>query len=151
MRALPVLLLLGACSVGNGEHDDTSARNGQAPQSRFELTTPLFNAQVALPADAMGGADFDMNGVPLPPGSTVRGMKVNADAGSGEPTLTLRFASPQPPIAVRDWLLPRLRDVGYTLSAQPTGLAGTTDEGEPFRLALNPDGAGSAGTIELTD
>lgn len=151
MRTLPFLLLLGACSVGSDAREEATTANAQAEPARFELTTPLFNAQVALPADAIGGADFDMNGVPLPPGSTVRGLKVDADAAPDKPTLTLRFASPQPPAAVRDWLLPRLGEVGYTLQPSGDGLAGTTDEGKPFRLSLSAEAAGSAGTIELTD
>lgn len=151
MYWLPVLLLLGACSIEGGAHEDAVATNTQAAPASFELTTPLFNAQIALPADAIGGADFDMNGVPLPPGSTVRGMKVDADATPDQPTLTLRFASPQSPTQVRDWLLPRLRDVGYTVEPGARGLSGTTDQGKLFRLALAPDAAGSTGTIELAD
>lgn len=151
MRWLPVLLLLGGCSIDSDAREDAASANAQAAPTSFELTTPLFNAQVALPADAMGGADFDMNGVPLPPGSTVRGMKVDADADPDKPTLTLRFASPQSPAAVRDWLLPRLREVGYTVEPGARGLSGTTDEGKLFRLSLVPEAAGSAGTVELAD
>ncbi len=148
MRALSLLLLLGACSA---EGEPGPARQPEAETARFELSTPLFNTQVALPADVLGGADFDMNGVPLPPGSTVRGVVINSDAAPGKPTLTLRFASPEPPAKVRDWLLPRLREVGYRVEPAGTGLSGTTDEGKLFRLALAPAEAGSAGTIELGD
>ena len=148
MRTIILLLLLGACSPQRGATDNQSA--GAEP-AHFELSTPLFNAQFALPADALGGADFDMNGVPLPPGSSVRGMSVQADPAPGKPTLTLRFASPQPPDAVRDWLLPRLRDVGYSIEPTATGLSGTTDEGKAFNLAMARDAGGSTGTIELDD
>ena len=151
MRWLPFLLLLGACSIERDTHEETSVSTTQAQPARFELNTPLFNAQVALPADAIGGADFDMNGVPLPPGSTVRGMKVDAEAQPDQPTLTLRFASSQSPTQVREWLLPRLREVGYTVEPNARGLSGTTDEGKLFRLALAPEAAGSSGTIELAD
>lgn len=149
MRALALLLILGACSA---ETSSDAARGNavtDADPARFELNTPLFNASVAVPGGAMGAGDFDMNGVPLPPGSAVRGISVNADAAPDQPTLTLRFANPDPPAVVRDWLLPRLREVGYTLDAAATGLTGTTEEGKIFRLSLAPDGGGSSGTIEL--
>ena len=149
MRALALLLILGACSAESASEAVRGNAVADADPARFELNTPLFNASVAVPGGAMGAGDFDMNGVPLPPGSAVRGISVNAEAAPGQPTLTLRFANPDPPAAVRDWLLPRLRDVGYTLEAAANGLTGTTEDGEPFRLSLAPEGGGSAGTIEL--
>lgn len=156
MRVLLPLLLLAAPLVSGGCSAETEAAAGNsglpaADAARFELNTPLFNASVAVPGEAMGAGDFDMNGVPLPPGSTVRNLAVHADAKPNEPTVTIRFAAPQPPAAVRDWLLPRLTEVGYTLTAAGDGLTGTTEEGKPFRLALTGDGGGSMGTIELAD
>lgn len=151
MRAIALLLLLSACSASDNAADAPTQNAASAEPARFELNTPLFNASVAVPSGVMNGGDFDMNGVPLPPGSVVRGIAVHADAPTGQPTLTLRFASPEAPAAVRDWLLPRLREVGYTLDAAADGLRGTTDEGKPFRLALAAENGGSAGTIELAD
>ena len=150
MRVLPALLMLGACSAGN----DAPAANQAAAQSQratFDLATPLFNVSLGVPATAMNAGDFDMNGVTLPPGSTIRSVNVQAEAAPGQPTLTLRFASPEPPAKVRDWLLPRLRDAGYLLEPRGDGLAGTTDDGKPFRLTLAGEGGGSLGTIELVD
>ena len=149
------LLLAGAlagCSGGNGA--DTDNASGTAP-ARFSIDTPVFKANVSLPKLALDSRNVDFNGVHLYPGSSVTGMDVNATADQerGEPVVTIRFASPAQPQTVRDWFHDQLtKKAGFTLTRDAGGLSGTTDEGKPFRMTLEPGEGGKAqGTITIAE
>ena len=113
-----------------------------------------FAGNIKLPKLKLNAEDFDMNGVKLFPGSTISGMNIDArDGGTGKDSgiIRVQFESPATPEKVRAWFLDKLsREAGFTVQASGQGLAGTTDEKQPFRLDLAPVGSGrSSGTIVI--
>ena len=95
--------------------------------------------------------DFDMNGVPLYPGSSLSSTNVNGDDTNKDAgKVHVAFTSPATAATVRDWLQQRLIKAGFTLSADGAGLTGKTDDGKPFALRLTDQGANkSSGTIDM--
>jgi hypothetical protein len=112
-----------------------------------------FAGNIKLPKLKLDADDFDMNGVHLYPGSTISGMNVDASQKQGKDSGLVRisFQSPAAPSKVRDWFLDKLsKEAGFTIKASGNSLIGTTDERQPFRLELTPEGADtSRGTIAI--
>lgn len=125
-------------SDGNGAM--ALADNGQTGQVALNL--PGFSGKINLPKLHLDGDDVEFNGVHLYPGSKVTGMNIDADHDNG--TVHIAFDSPADPATVRDYFQTKLGGAGFTLHAEGSGLAGTTDEDKPFRLDLQPDGDGHA-------
>lgn len=157
------LLPLAACSGGdgegtsitfNGETDNgtatTIAADGKTGAMKIDL--PGFKADIAMPKLKLDAGDFEMNGVNLYPGSTITSMNITdgGNEGEGSGGVVIRFAAPAAADVVRTWFGEQLQKAGFKLTAAGNGLAGTTEEGKPFRMDVTPDGnAASAGTITL--
>jgi hypothetical protein len=143
-------LALGGCdnkqgtsftfNTSDGNGTVALADNGQTGQ--VALNVPGFSGKINLPKFHLDGDDVEFNGVHLYPGSKVTGM--NIDAGHDDGTVHIAFDSPADPASVRDYFQSKLSGAGFTLHADGDGLAGTTDEHKPFKLELQPDGAGHA-------
>jgi len=156
-------LALAAC----GEHDgnstsisfsgnssDGAVSGGIDSSGNLKIDANGFKADLKLPKFSVDANNFEMNGVHLYPGSTISSIDVNGgdDDGNGKDTGKVRvaFTSPATAATVRDWLKERLGKAGFTLSADGTGLTGKTDDGKPFALKLNDQGATkSSGTIDM--
>ena len=156
-------LALAAC----GEHDgnstsisfsgnssDGAVSGGIDSSGNLKIDANGFKADLKLPKFSVDASNFEMNGVHLYPGSTISSIDVNGgdDDGKGKDTGKVRvaFTSPATAATVRDWLKERLGKAGFTLSADGTGLTGKTDDGKPFALKLNDQGATkSSGTIDM--
>lgn len=128
------------------------AINGETGEMKIDV--PGFQGSVKLPKIKIDSSNFDLNGVRLYPGSSIRNLnivgneKTDHDTGGG---LRVAFASPANPAIVRDWFAERLGKVGYKVHSEGANLIGTTDENKPFRLELAPDGADKAtGTIVIS-
>jgi hypothetical protein len=121
----------------------------------MKVDVPGFQGSLKLPRFKLDADSVDLNGVKLYPGSTIDGIDVTGggegggEKGGGE-GVRLSFTSPAAATTVRDWLGERLGKAGFTVQARENGLAGTTDEGKPFRLEMRPGGAAtSTGVITL--
>jgi len=166
LRLIPLAaaaLALAAC----GEHDgnstsisfsgnssDGAVSGGIDSSGNLKIDANGFKADLKLPKFSVDANNFEMNGVHLYPGSTISSIDVNGgdDDGNGKDTGKVRvaFTSPATAATVRDWLKERLGKAGFTLSADGTGLTGKTDDGKPFALKLNDQGATkSSGTIDM--
>ena len=128
------------------------AINGETGEMKIDV--PGFQGSVKLPKIKIDTGNFDLNGVRLYPGSSIKTLNIvgnennGSDAGSG---LRVAFTSPATPLIVRDWFAQRLGKVGYKVHGEGTNLIGTTDENKPFRLELAPDGNDKAtGTIIIS-
>lgn len=164
--ALALAGLLAACNRGpdqgtsisiNATGDDGNMMTAQVNGSsgKVSLAVPGFKGSVSLPKIQLDANDFSLNGVHLYPGSTITSMNVAAqdhgDHDDDSGTVRVAFDSPAAPDTVRDWFRDKLTTAGFTLQPQGTGLAGTTDDGKPFRLQLDPAGDGKAkGLITVT-
>jgi hypothetical protein len=135
-------------NASDADGNVTAAMDGET--GKVSLDLPGFSANIDLPKIQLDASDFDLNGVHLYPGSQI--TTVNIDGKNDNGAVRIGFDSPAAPETVRDWFAPRLKDAGFTVRTEGTGLAGTTDEGKPFGMALVPaDGGHTTGTITLSD
>lgn len=122
------------------------------------IDVPGFKANIAMPKVNLDAGDFEMNGAKLYPGSKILSMKVDnvmraaGTKGDGSATVRISFDSPATPDVVKAWFLEKLVDTAkYKLTATPTGMTGTNEDGDPFTLTLRPGETGhSIGTIIVT-
>jgi hypothetical protein len=165
---LPVMALaLSACgsSDDDGKPGTDIAINVQTDEGKpmqasadgktgaVAVNIPGFKAELALPKIKLGADDFDINGVKLYPGSSVLAMAVAQEPGNTDVTnVKVSFDAPAAPDAVKKWFLEKFGEKsGMTVTGTPTGLTGTTDDGDPFTLDLKPGEAGhSIGAIAIT-
>ncbi|MES3100357.1 hypothetical protein [Sphingomonas faeni] len=153
---LTSLLALSACdrsnegasvSINADGGNVLGAINGETGEMKIDV--PGFQGSVKLPKIKIDTGNFDLNGVRLYPGSSIKTLNIVGDDKAGG--LRVAFASPATPTIVRDWFAQRLGKVGYQVHAEGPNLIGTTDENKPFRLELAPDGKDKAtGTIVIS-
>ena len=166
IRLLPLAIAaiaLAACDGQGGNSTTISfSSNGSDgnvagaidKDGNIKIDSDGFKADVKIPAIKLDAKDFDMNGVHLYPGSTITTMNIAAQDKKGDKDdsgkVSVAFTSPAAAATVRDWLKERLDKAGFTLSVAGNGLTGKTDDGQPFTLKLDDDGAGkSKGTIDM--
>ena len=161
MRATVLLLALplslAACAKGGegtsitfNSSDGNTVASADGDSGEVKLDVPGFQGKFTLPKLQVTADNFDLNGVHLYPGSTIRSL--NIDAGDHKDGgVRVAFTSPASPAVVRDWLMERLNKAGFRVSAMGNGLAGQTDEQKPFALQMTPAAGGKAadGTIAI--
>lgn len=159
---LTILPLLAACNATKDEErtvsktvvitDDSKAIAAVGGDTGFKIDTDQFKASVDIPGMEMGGKDFDIDGMKLLPGSTVRGIKVVASekAGDKHGVLTFSFISPATPDAVLAHAEAQAKAKGWTVARSSNGIGGTKDDKTiAYRVAAT--GAQTNGTVTLTD
>jgi hypothetical protein len=145
----------GASITLNASGADGNMVAGVDKSGQLSVDVPGFSGKLKLPKMKLDADDVDLNGVKLFPGSTVSSMNIDAKDGGkdGEDSGKVRFSfdSPASPKAVQDWFLQRLnKDAGFKVKVDGSGLTGTTEDNESFRLELSPSGADhAAGTITI--
>jgi hypothetical protein len=145
-----VALPLAACAKGGegtsitfNASDGNTVAAADGGSGEVKLDVPGFQGKFTLPKLQVTADQFDLNGVHLYPGSTIRSL--NIDAGEHKDgAVRVAFTSPASPATVRDWLMERLNKADFAVSAHGTGLTGTTDEKKPFTLDLKPAGSAVA-------
>jgi hypothetical protein len=119
--------------------------------NKVSLDIPGINANVTLPAINLG-ENIDMDGIKLPPDSSVRGVdvvdhdKTSADGGR----VHLAFVNKASPDAVLAHFRQAIPDAGYTLTDPGGGALSGVKGKKRFALAVLPDGSGSRATVDLT-
>lgn len=150
----------GATITINSTDSDGNVHAGvDGKTGEVAIDTPVFKGNFKLPKIHLDGANFEMNGVHLYPGSTISTMNIEGrdhsdkDKGGeddGDGGIRVTFDSPADPATVRDWFKDKLTKAGFTVTASGNGLRGTTDEKKPFALDLEPAGTGhSRGVISI--
>lgn len=148
---LLTLLPLAACDgSGTGTNISINARSEGGNSSvstdangQMAIRAPGFEGAIKLPQIQIDAEDFDVNGVKLYPNSRIEGLDVDAEDGAGDKDkgkVRIAFRSPAAVPAVQRWFREKMTARGFKVEADGTGLKGTTDEGEPFRLQLSADG-----------
>ena len=103
---------------------------------------------------------IDIAGIGLYPGAKVRSNKVNAGAASSArsgpdsktATVQVGFSAPGDAAAVADWYQRQFGAKGTKVTRRGESLAGTTDDGDAFTIAMTPAGSGaSRGLATITD
>lgn len=162
----PALLLLAAlplaaCDGGPGTSIKINAKGDGEGNAAFAsdangqmaIKVPGFEGSLKLPPIKIDAEDFEVNGLHLYPGSTIRDLQVDAQERTGgrdTGKVVVAFDSPAALPTVQAWFRDNLAKQGFKVEAQGSGFAGTTDEGDPFRLDLQPDGdARAKGRMEV--
>lgn len=153
--------LICGCEAKIGTPDGNEAANvqrsaeGKAEEGSVALDAPGLNFKIKIPLDR---ARTDSQSKLLYPGATITGIYIAAqpDSKSGsDGEVELRFASQDAPEKVAAWY--RDRKDAFTLSSDGREgasylLAGTQkDEGDSFKLRLEPKGAGTDGRLMVRD
>ncbi|MEZ0243658.1 MAG: hypothetical protein ACAH11_09805 [Sphingomonas sp.] len=147
LLAFPILLA-GCTPEGNStitlNGEDGNVSIVTDADGHTTVSAPGVNASVTLPKIKIDAEDFDVNGVKLYPGSTVRDFNLDATEANGggkdKGRLSLSFDSPASLDKVQAWFRDNMAKRKFKVSAQGNGFAGTTDEGDPITLELTPDG-----------
>ncbi len=154
MLASAGALLLAGCGDGDGTSISIKSDEGGTEKTvlstssdgAVKIDTPVFKGDINLPAFTIDGADMQLDGLDLYPGSKVRDVKVNARDGQGG--VVIAFDSPAPADVVRTWYRSALADAGIQVTGD--GMTGQTEGGKPFRIALGDNGGeASQGTISI--
>lgn len=161
--------LLAACSSGNDGHDsrDRATAKGEAAGTTFaasadsktgnvKLAFPGAKLDIDVPAEMFAGANLEMDGIKLYPGSKIDTVNVVAKdrAGSGrhgdEAKVDMGFTSPATPAVVRAWMLAQTAHLDRPLVAVGDGLTGRSRDGHAIAVALTPlDGGRTRGAIKI--
>jgi hypothetical protein len=161
LACLPLALsfALAACD-GSGTSISINAKDDEGNTSvstdangQVEIKAPGFAGSIRLPKIHINAEDFEVNGVKLYPGSTIDDFRADAEDKSGNDdkgTVTIKFRSPAAPATVRDWFRDNMTKQGFKVETRGDGLAGTTEDGQPFTVQLAADGDGkSKGRMEV--
>lgn len=164
MRILMVagVLALAGCQGGDGGEGTSFSITGNSVDGNAQgasvdggtgavkIDLPFLSGNFTLPRMQLDAGDFDLNGVRLYPGSTIKGVSVDAGRAASEGAVKIAFESPATAMAVQQYFLARLPKAGFTLKASGNRLSGTTDEDQPFSLSVDEAGpTRSTGTITI--
>ena len=164
LRALPLVLialLLAACGDGPGTSISINASSDEDGNSsiatdangQVAIDVPGFSGKIKLPKMQINAENFDINGLKLYPNSKIGNLHVDAEEKLGQRDkgkVQVSFESPAALATVQAWFRDNLSKQGFKVQPQGNGFAGTTDEGEPFTLQLEANGADKArGRIEV--
>lgn len=143
--------LLAGCNVhsknpANGD-ENVTIQADEGGNVAFNL--PFIQGQVKVPSGFMHNGNFDIDGVKLPPGSSVTGFSVFArDKGS---TVNMSFNAPTSPDETRSYFLDQFKKQGVEVALAGDAVTGKSKDGSPFTIAVSPAAQGSAGRIVIQD
>lgn len=165
MRLLPLIValpLLAACS-GKADSDNGTASvsiddsilpgDSSLSDKGLKIDTDGFKAALEIPGMEIGGKDFDLDGMKLYPGSSVKGMTVQARAKGGEKkgSVHVTFTSPASPDAVLAHAEKEAAREGYAVGRSGLGLTGSDGKDKSIAYIVAAEGRGTRGSVTLTD
>ena len=145
---MAVPLLMG-CSMHskNPANGDENVSINADESGHISFNLPIGQGELKVPTGFMHKGDFDIDGVKLPPGSSITGVSVFArNEGS---TVNMSFNAPTSPDDVRSYFVEQFRRQGVAASLSGDEVAGKTKDGSPFRIDVGPASNGSKGKIEV--
>ena len=143
-------------NIDAGEGNRAVAVTADGATGRVGLKLPGFDGSFTLPPQMFERANFDIDGVRLFPGSSVRDVDVVAGkrdaAGARTPAVvTVRFAAPAAPAAVAEWYAKAFADKGVSATRKGQRFDARTRDGNTVSLDLAPDGATTMATVRIVD
>lgn len=155
MKSFLLLLavpLLAGCNVhsknpANGD-ENVSIHADETGNIAFNL--PIAQGQVKVPSGFMHGGDVDIDGVKLPPGSSVTGFNLDAHEDKGA-NVDMSFTAPSSPDQVRSYFLDGFKKQGVEASLAGDSISGKSKDGSLFTIQVGPGPSGSQGKIVFTD
>src|SRR6185437_5831838 len=144
LLALP---LLAGCNVHsknpNDSGDNVSIHADESGNIAFNL--PIAQGQVKVPANFMHNGNFDIDGVKLPPGSSVTGF--NLDSHNDVSNVDMSFTAPLAPDQVRSYFVDQFKEQGVEAALSGAAVTGKSKGGSAFTITVGPGGSGSQGKI----
>jgi hypothetical protein len=154
MSRIPFVLavaLLAGCNVHSknpaDSDDKVSIHADESGNIAFNL--PIAQGQVKIPGGFMHEGDFDIDGVKLPPGSSVSGF--NLDSRNDVTNVDMSFTAPSSADEVRSYFLDQFKKQGVEVALAGDTVKGTSKDGSPFTIQVSPNGTGSTGKIVVQD
>jgi len=148
---LMLLPLLAGCNVHSknpaGGDENVSVHADSNGHISFNL--PIGQGQLNLPTSMMHNGNFDIDGVKLPPGSSVNGF--NLDAHDKGATVDIGFTNPQSPDEVRSYFLDQFKNKGVEAALSGDSVTGKSKDGSPFTIEVSSASCGSQGKIVIQD
>jgi len=148
--ALIVLVpLLAGCNVhsknpANGD-ENVSIHADESGHISFNL--PIAEGQVKVPTAFMHNGNVDIDGVKLPPGSSVTGF--NLDAHNQGATIDMSFTAPGSPDEVRSYFIDQFKKQDVDAALSGGAVSGKSKDGSAFVIHVAQAQAGSQGKIEI--
>jgi hypothetical protein len=148
---LMLLPLLAGCNVhsknpANGD-ENVSVHADDSGHISFNL--PIGQGELKLPTTMMHNGNFDIDGVKLPPESSVNGF--NLDAHDKGATVDLSFTNPKSPDEVRSYFLDQFKKQGVEAALSGDSVTGKSKDGSPFTIEVSSAAGGSQGKIMVQD
>ena len=147
-------LLLVSCDdspsnvSGNSSEAIITIDSSGNESGNVSVNLPGISANISLPTEMMTGGKFDIDGVPLFPGSKVSNVKI----GTESEAFSMKFDAPAEPSKVAAWFQERFVEKSLTVSKTNKNLSGKTSDGNTFTIDLAPAAGGhSTGTITIID
>ena len=146
-----IVPLLAGCNVHSknpaSDEDNVTIHADEGGNIAFNL--PFMQGQVKVPAEMMHNGNFDIDGVKLPPGSSVTGFNVDArDKGA---TVNMSFNAPTSPDETRSYFLDQFKKHGVEAAQAGDAVTGKSKDGSPFSIQISPVGNGSQGKVVIED
>jgi len=144
-----LLPLLAGCNVHskNPAHDDGNVSIHADENGNISFNLPIAQGQVKVPTSFMHNGNIDIDGVKLPPGSSVTGF--NMDAHDQGATVKMSFTTPAPPDQVRTYFVDEFRKQGAEAAISGDSVTGKSKDGSPFTIQVSPAPGGSQGKIVI--
>lgn len=140
---LPIALAAchGSANINfDGNDTDGNSVISTDANGRIQIKAPGVQGSITLPKVPLDAKNFDIDGVTLYPGSTLKNLKVNDSQGDKDGQVIVEFESPAAPTVVRDWFRDNMTKQGFKVTTKDVNLIGTTDDGQPFALQLSAQG-----------
>lgn len=141
--------LLAGCNVHskNPANDDHTVSIKADEKGHIAFNLPIAEGQVKVPTSFMHNGNVDIDGVKLPPGSSVTGF--NLDAHDEGATVDINFAAPGSPDEIRSYFVDQFKkqDVNATLNGD--AVSGKSKDGSAFVIHVAQAQTGSQGKIEI--
>ena len=148
---LMLLPLLAGCNV----HSKNPANGNEAvsihadDSGHISFNLPIGQGELKLPTSMMHNGNFDIDGVKLPPQSSVNGFNLEAhDKGA---TVDLSFTNPKSPDEVRSYFLDQFKKQGVEVALAGDSVTGKSKDGSPFTIEVSSAAGGSQGKIAVQD
>lgn len=148
---LMLLPLLAGCNVHykNPANGDENVSVNADDSGHISFNLPIGEGQLKLPTSMMHNSNFDIDGVKLPPGSSVNGF--NLDAHDKGATVDLSFTNSKSPDEVRSYFLDQFKKQGVEAALSGDLVVGKSKDGSPFTIEVSSAAGGSQGKIAVQD
>lgn len=148
---LMLLPLLACCNVHskNPASGDGNVSFHADDNGHISFNLPIAQGQLKLPTSMMHNGNFDIDGVKLPPGSSVNGFNIDAhDKGA---TIDMSFTNAKSPDDVRSYFIDQFKKQGIEATLSGDSVTGKSKDGSPFTIEVSSSAGGSQGKIVVQD